>query len=240
MNKHDKTPLHIALVMDGNGRWAASQGRERAFGHASGTESVRACIRAALSTGVRYLTLYAFSTENWERPREEVEGLMDLLCDSIAKESPELARQGVRVMVIGARAGLSERVRRHIEAIESETAGGKNLTVVLAVNYSARSELVRAASLIAADAIAGGLSPVMITEAALAEKLYTAEIPDPDMIVRTGGEQRLSNFLLWQAAYSELYFTPVMWPDFGEEEFRGAVEEYGRRERRFGKLTNSY
>lgn len=226
--------------MDGNGRWAASRGRERAFGHLSGTESVRACIRAAIEAGVKYLTFYTFSTENWERPEEEVAGLMDLLCDSVVRESPELAKQGVKVLVIGARAGLSEKVRHHIEAIEAETAAGKNLTVVLAVNYSSRSEIVRAASLIAASALGGNLSPVMVTERTVAEKLYTAGIPDPDMIVRTGGEHRLSNFLLWQAAYAELLFTPVMWPDFGEKEFHEAVAEYGRRERRFGKLTNSY
>jgi len=240
MDKQDKIPTHIAFVMDGNGRWATSRGRERAFGHTSGTGSVRACIRAAIETGVRYLTFYTFSTENWERPEEEVAGLMELLCDSVVRESPVLAKQGVRVLVIGARAGLSEKVRDHIEAIETETAHGTNLTVVLAVNYSSRSEIVRAESLIALDALGGNLSPVMVTEKTVSEKLYTAGIPDPDLIVRTGGEQRLSNFLLWQAAYAELLFSPVMWPDFGGKEFHEAVAEYGRRERRFGKLTNSY
>jgi undecaprenyl diphosphate synthase len=222
--------------MDGNGRWAASRGRERTFGHNNGTESIRDCIRGALKAGVRYLTFYTFSTENWERPKEEVDGLMELLCDSVVSESPELTRQGVKVVVIGARGGLSDKVKQHIEQIEEDTAGGKNLTVVLAINYSSRSEIVRAASLIASDALVGNLSPVMVTEATVSAKLYTTGIPDPDLIIRTGGDQRLSNFLLWQAAYAELYFSPVMWPDFGEEQFTEALNEYALRERRFGKI----
>lgn len=235
-SNNNKIPAHVAIVMDGNGRWAASRGKERIFGHASGTESVRASIRGALTAGVRYLTLYTFSTENWDRPPQEVEGLMELLCDSIVKEAEELVRQGVKIVVIGARGGLSEKVRHHIEQIESLTACGEKLTVVLAINYSSRSEIARAASLIASDALVGKLSPVMITAATVSEKLYTAGIPDPDLIIRTGGEMRLSNFLLWQAAYAELYFTPVMWPDFGEEQFGEALAEYARRERRFGKI----
>lgn len=224
--------------MDGNGRWAASRGRERAFGHSSGVESVRACIRAAAKAGVKWLTLYAFSTENWGRPTEEVEGLMELMCGSVVRETPELVAQGVRVVVIGNRGALSEKVRRHIDKMEEETAAGSTLTVVLAINYSARTEIARAVAEIATRAVAGGLAPIMITEQTVSENLYTAGIPDPDLIVRTGGEQRLSNFLLWQAAYSELYFTPVMWPDFGEKEFDAALEEYAGRERRFGKVTN--
>jgi undecaprenyl diphosphate synthase len=224
--------------MDGNGRWAQARGKERIFGHASGTESVRACIAAARKTGVKFLTLYAFSTENWGRPIEEVNGLMELLCDSVMRESAELQRQGVRMKVIGSRGRLSDKVRRHIDLIEDETAGGGELTVVLAVNYSSRSEIARAASLIASEALSGQLSPVMITESTLEERLFTADIPDPDLVIRTGGEQRLSNFLLWQAAYAELYFTPVLWPDFGEEQFVDALAEYSHRERRFGKINN--
>jgi undecaprenyl diphosphate synthase len=232
---NDKIPTHVALVMDGNGRWAEARGRERGYGHIQGTESVRRTIEAALKAGVRYLTFYTFSTENWGRPEDEVQALMELLCDSVARETPELVRQGVRVVVIGNRHGLSERVRQHMEFMESETADGQNLTVVLAVNYSSRHEIARAASEIAAKAMSGVLAPIMITEETLSSELYTASIPDPDMIIRTGGEQRLSNFLLWQAAYAELYFTPVMWPDFDEEAFREALAEYARRERRFGK-----
>ncbi len=233
-----KVPGHVAVIMDGNGRWAASRGRERSWGHEQGTESVRACIRAARQAGVRYVTFYAFSTENWGRPEAEVEGLMELLCDSIERETPELVREGVRVTVIGGRGALSEKVRGHIERIEELTAAGTELTVVLAVNYSSRSEITRAASQIAAKALAGELAPVMVTQQTLSEELYTASMPDPDLLIRTGGEQRLSNFLLWQAAYAELYFTPVMWPDFGEEQFAAALEEYANRERRFGKIKN--
>ncbi len=229
------TPIHVALIMDGNGRWAASHGRERVWGHTNGTESVRACIRGALVAGVRWLTFYAFSTENWGRPAEEVDALMELLCDSVVKEAPELRAQGVRVKVIGARGGVPEKVRRHIEQIESETASGEKLTVVLAINYSSRSEITRAASQIASKALTGELSPVMITEQTLSDQLYTAPMPDPDLVIRTGGEQRLSNFLLWQAAYAELYFTPVMWPDFDENHFNEALAEFARRERRYGR-----
>jgi undecaprenyl diphosphate synthase len=222
--------------MDGNGRWASAQGKERSWGHVHGTESVRTCIRAARSAGVRYLTFYTFSTENWGRPESEVAQLMELLCDSIVRETPELVRQGIRMVVIGARGGLSDRVREHIARMETETAKGQALTVVLAINYSSRSEITRAATQIAKRALAGELSPVMVTEQTLSGELYTAAIPDPDLLIRTGGEQRLSNFLLWQAAYTELYFTPVMWPDFGEEDFAAALDEFANRERRFGRV----
>jgi undecaprenyl diphosphate synthase len=229
-------PQHVAIIMDGNGRWAALRGHERSWGHVHGTESVRACIRAAREAGVRYLTFYTFSTENWGRPEEEVTGLMELLCDSIARETPELVREGVRMIVIGAKGALSDRVRGHIERLENETSGGQSITVVLAINYSSRSEITRAATQIATRALAGELAPVMVTEETLSEALYTAAIPDPDLLIRTGGEQRLSNFLLWQAAYAELYFTPVMWPDFDEKEFAAAIAEYANRERRFGRV----
>ncbi len=234
MTSHAKIPVHAAIIMDGNGRWAQAQGKDRSYGHLCGVESVRACLSAAGKAGVRYITFYTFSTENWGRPEEEVDGLMELLCDSVISESKELQKQGIKVVVIGCRSRLSEKVRMHIDRIEAETAGGNKLTAVLAINYSSRSEITRAAAKIAADAFAGGLSPVMITEDTVAENLYTAGIPDPDLVIRTGGEQRLSNFLLWQAAYAELYFTPVMWPDFGEEQFAEALEEYARRHRRFG------
>lgn len=234
----DRVPAHVAIIMDGNGRWASSKGKERVWGHVQGTESVRACIRAARSAGVKYITFYTFSTENWGRPADEVESLMELLCDSVVRETPELVTQGVRVVVIGGRGALSDKVRGHIERIEADTASGGALTVVLAINYSSRSEITRAASQIAAKALAGELSPVLVTAETLSGELYTAGIPDPDLLIRTGGEQRLSNFLLWQAAYAELYFTPVMWPDFDEEQFALALGEYARRERRFGKIEN--
>jgi undecaprenyl diphosphate synthase len=163
---------------------------------------------------------------------------MELLCEAIPRETPELVKEGVRVVVIGSRGALSDKVRGSIALLEEETAGGEALTVVLAINYSSRSEITRAASQIAAKALAGELAPVMVTEDAFAGELYTAEIPDPDLVIRTGGEMRLSNFLLWQAAYAELYFTPVMWPDFGAREFAEALEEYAGRERRFGKIES--
>lgn len=236
MSSTSVIPTHVALIMDGNGRWAASRGMERAAGHAAGAESVRACIRAALVSGVKWLTFYAFSTENWQRPAPEIDALMELFCESVAKETPELKKQGVRVYVIGTRGALSEKVRRHIEQVESETAEGKALNVVLAVNYSSRSEITRAASSLVTQALEGEVSPVMITAETLAEQLYTASMPDPDLMIRTGGEMRLSNFLLWQAAYAELWFTPVMWPDFNEDRFNEALADYARRERRYGRI----
>ena len=234
MESGTKIPSHVAIIMDGNGRWAAAQGKPRSWGHAQGVESIRACIEAAKVAGVRYVTFYTFSTENWGRPESEVAALMDLLCEGIVKETPELARQGVRIVVIGGRDALSDKVRSLIEEMEGATAGGKNLTVVLAINYSSRSEITRAAQRIAARAMCGDLAPVMVTEQTLSGELYTADIPDPDLVIRTGGEQRLSNFLLWQAAYAELLFSPVMWPDFGADDLNGALAEYARRERRYG------
>jgi len=237
MDHPPKIPAHVAIIMDGNGRWAASRGHERAWGHTHGVESVRACIKAARRAGVRWLTLYTFSTENWSRPAGEVNALMELLAGSIERETPELTRMGVALRVIGERSALSESVRRGIEWMEGATAGGEGLTVVLAINYSARSEMAGAAARVAARAVAGELAPSAVTEESFARELYTADIPDPDLVIRTGGEQRLSNFLLWQAAYAELYFTPVMWPDFDERQFELALEEYAGRERRFGKIS---
>jgi undecaprenyl diphosphate synthase len=223
--------------MDGNGRWAQARGRERAYGHLQGVESVRSCIKAAINHSIRYITFYAFSTENWGRPASEVDALMELLCQSVVNETPELQKQGVRMLVIGNRGELSEKVNRHLDHIEKETAAGDKLTVILAINYSSRSEIARAARLLARQAAEGALSPEQIAEENVSKNLYTYEIPDPDLVIRTGGESRLSNFLLWQSAYAELYFPPTMWPDFGEECFAEAVAEFGRRERRFGLTT---
>lgn len=232
------TPAHVAIIMDGNGRWAAQRGLGRTEGHVRGAESVKACISGAMKAGVRFLTLYAFSTENWSRPAGEVEALMELFCESVAEQTDELVCRGVRVRVIGSRGGLSERVREHIEMVERGTAGGEALTVVLALNYSSRSEIARAAAKIAQEAMEGKPAPVMVTERVLSEKLDTVGVPDPDLIIRTGGEMRLSNFLLWQGAYAELYFTGVMWPDFDEDQFNEALAEYAGRERRFGRIDN--
>lgn len=227
-------PEHVAIIMDGNGRWAKQRGKERYYGHMQGVESVRACIKGALRCGVKYLTLYAFSTENWGRPTEEVEALMDILCRSIQVETPELSRQGVRMRIIGDRTRFSERVREHLDAIESQTAHGDKLTVILALNYSSRSEIVRAAGIIARQVVQGEISADEITEQTISRALYTAEFPDPDFIIRTSGECRLSNFLLWQASYAELYFPEILFPDFDEEEFCRAMEVFASRDRRFG------
>lgn len=216
--------------MDGNGRWANQRGLGRSQGHANGVESVRASIKAAIRGGVRYLTLYAFSTENWGRPREEVEALMELLCQSVVNEADELARQGVQVKIIGDRDALSDKVQAHIRQAETKTAHADRLTLILAVNYSATSELTHAVRQI----VRRGLEPGQVTEQTIRDELYTAAWPDPDLVIRTSGEQRLSNFLLWQSAYAELYFTPTLWPDFREGDFEKALAEYNLRERRYG------
>ena len=238
MSKERNIPRHVAIIMDGNGRWAEQRGEERYMGHMQGVESVRRSVKAALRNGVEYLTLYAFSTENWGRPAEEVNALMEILCKSIVDETPELKRQGVRVRMIGDRSRFSERVQQHLALIEQETGSEHKLTLILALNYSSRSELVRAARLLAAEAAAGRLRPEEIDEKRVADALYTAPYPDPDLIVRTSGECRLSNFLLWQASYAEFYFPEVLWPDFTEEEFDRAIAVYASRDRRFGLVKD--
>ncbi|OUQ53842.1 di-trans,poly-cis-decaprenylcistransferase [Alistipes sp. An116] len=238
MSEQKRIPQHVAIIMDGNGRWAELRGKDRSEGHAAGIEPVRASLRAAVRNGVRYLTLYAFSTENWGRPAAEVDALMELFCQCVANEAPELIRQGVRVCMIGDRSRFSEKVRSALESIEKQTADGKVLTLILALNYSSRSEITRAVQQIARRVAAGELAPEAITEQTLSESLDTAPWPDPDLIVRTSGEQRLSNFLLWQASYAELWFPEVLWPDFTERDFDRALEEYARRDRRFGLVKD--
>jgi undecaprenyl diphosphate synthase len=208
--------------MDGNGRWARQRGLDRVEGHVKGVDSVREAVRTAKANGVEYLTLYVFSTENWGRPRAEVEALMSLLCKCVRSETPELVERGVRIRMIGERSELPAEVQHDMAQIEADTAQGTALTVLLAVNYSSRAEIARAVR-------EGG--------EAFEEHLYTAGIPDPDLVIRTGGDHRLSNFLLWQAAYSELYFTPEYWPDFGRASFEKALADFGRRERRWGRLS---
>ena len=222
--------------MDGNGRWAAQHGLERFEGHIRGVESVRRAIQAATRHGVRYLTLYAFSTENWGRPAEEVDSLMELFCKSVVNETPELIRQGVEVRMIGDRSRFSEKVRSYLAMAEEQTAGGRTLTLILALNYSSRSEITHAVQQIAQRVEAGQIAPSEISEETISTALYTAPYPNPDLIVRTSGEQRLSNFLLWQCAYSEFYFCDTLWPDFTEKEFDKALIAYQHRERRFGGL----
>lgn len=238
MTDKSSIPQHVAIIMDGNGRWAQRLGKERSEGHIAGVESLRASVRAALRNGVKYLTLYAFSTENWGRPQQEVEAIMELFCHSVIAETEGLRQQGVKVVIIGRRNRFSERVREHLEAIERQTAEGGNLTLVLAFDYSSRSEIVAGVQAIARRVAAGELSADDIDEQTVSDSLYTASIPDPDIIVRSGGECRLSNFLLWQASYAELYFPSVLWPDFGEEQFDAAVGEFARRDRRYGLVND--
>ena len=234
MSDQNRIPQHVAIIMDGNGRWAELRGKERYEGHIAGVEPVRASLRAAARWGVKYLTLYAFSTENWGRPAGEVSALMELFCRSVVNETPELKRQGVRIAMIGDRSRFSEKVQRYLAEAERETAGGERLTLILALNYSSRSEIARAVRLLAARAASGEIAPESIDETAVSQALDTASYPDPDLVVRTSGEQRLSNFLLWQSSYAELWFPEVLWPDFTEADFDRAIEEYARRDRRFG------
>ncbi|MCL2560787.1 MAG: polyprenyl diphosphate synthase [Rikenellaceae bacterium] len=234
MGEQNNIPRHVAVIMDGNGRWAVERGLPRAEGHAAGVESVREAIRSAVRHGVEYLTLYVFSRENWGRPTEEVDALMELLCRCVRQETPELLRQGVRVMMVGDRSDLPAEVRGDIERIEADTAEQKTITVILALSYGSRAEIAEAARRIARTAVRGEIAVADITTETVAANLYTAGVPDPDLVIRTGGDQRLSNFLLWQAAYAEFYFTPEYWPDFGAASFDRAMAAYGGRERKFG------
>lgn len=238
-NKEGKIPVHVAIIMDGNGRWAEQQGRERIWGHLNGVESVRASIRAAARNGVKYLTIYAFSTENWGRPQEEVDALMELFCKSVINETSELTAQGVKVVVIGDRSRLSEKVREHIALMEKETVQGQTLTLLMAINYSSTSEMEIAVRNIAQLAVKGEIAPENIDFKTIKDQLYTSAYPDPDLLIRTSGEQRLSNFMLLQLAYAELYFTQTLWPDFREGDFDKAVEAYACRNRRYGLINQT-
>lgn len=236
MSKKELTPQHVAIIMDGNGRWAQMQDKERFEGHVQGVESVRSSIRAAVKYGVKYLTLYAFSTENWSRSNTEVDALMELFCQCVTNETPDLVKQGVRVDIIGDKSQLSEKVQGYLSIIESDTVGGDKLRLALALNYSSRREIVDATRLIAERVCSGELALKEIDEDIITNSLYTKSYPDPDFIIRTSGECRLSNFLLWQASYAELYFPEILWPDFTEEEFKKAIDVYARRDRRFGLI----
>lgn len=237
MSEKRRIPRHVAIIMDGNGRWAKSRGKERYEGHIEGVASVREAVRAAVRNGVEYLTLYTFSTENWGRPAEEVEALMSLFCKSVINETPELVEQGVRVEIIGHRSHFSQKVREHLEEIENRTAKGDKLTLVLAIDYSSRDEITDAVREIARKAAAGELAVDDITAETVSGSLYTASHPDPDLIIRTGGESRLSNFLLWQASYAEFYFPTLLWPDFREKDFDEALEVFASRDRRYGLVN---
>lgn len=219
-------PKHVAIIMDGNGRWARMRGKERVYGHYEGTESVRACSEFAVEAGIQYLSLFAFSEENWARPEAEVAELMHLMAKSILNERPTFRKNNIRFLVIGNRSRLSEALNRDIDEAMEETAGNTGLTLIVFLSYSGRWDIEQAAERFAAAGAPQGR---------FSDFLATAGIPDPDLLIRTSGEKRISNFLLWQCAYTEFYFTPAFWPDFRKTEFRQALDDFASRQRRFGK-----
>jgi undecaprenyl diphosphate synthase len=225
---------HLAIIMDGNGRWATNRGWARLVGHRKGAERVREIVKAAPDLGIRWLTLYAFSTENWKRSTEEVLGLMAIFARYIEREADRLAKAGVRMRFIGDRTRLDPKLQRMMAGIEARTAGLDRLNLTVAINYGGRDEIVRAVKKVAEAAAAGILDPKHLTDAAFAERLDTGGLPDPDLVIRTSGETRTSNFLPWQAAYAEYEFTETLWPDFGPDELAGIVQRFSNRQRRFG------
>jgi undecaprenyl diphosphate synthase len=233
----EKLPRHIAVIMDGNGRWAKRQGHNRVFGHKHGVTAVRETVEASAELGIQYLTLYAFSTENWSRPKMEVDALMELLVRTIKSEVKTLMKNDIRLAVIGKTDMLPERSRNRLAEAMEETKNNKRMTVVLALSYSSKWEITEAIRQIAEDAKAGKINPTGINEQTLSDHLSTKGMPDPELMIRTSGEQRISNFLLWQLAYAELYFTETLWPDFRKEHLYEAIVDYQQRERRFGKIS---
>ena len=233
----ERVPRHVAIIMDGNGRWAKQQGLGRVFGHRQGVKAVHEVTEAAAEMGIEYLTLYTFSTENWNRPQAEIDALMGLLVDTIVEETPTLMRNNVQLLTIGDLGRLPDKARERFKGCIAETAGNTGLKLVVALSYSGRWELAEAAKQIAQEALEGKLKPEEVDEACVAAHLGTKGMPDPDLLIRTSGELRISNFLLWQLAYTEMYFTECLWPDFGKEELRKAIADYQNRERRFGKTS---
>ena len=229
-------PRHVAVIMDGNGRWATNRGLPRVAGHGEGVKSVRAVVRVGGELGIEFLTLYAFSSENWKRPHQEVSTLMTLLERSIERELPELMERNVRFRVIGRAAGVPTRVGERIRRLSETTSRNTGLNLLMAFNYGGRDELVDAVRALAREVQSGRLRPEDIDEVRVSRALYTDGIPDPDLLIRTSGELRLSNFLLWQVAYTELWMTPTLWPDFGAREFCLAVADFQQRDRRFGRV----
>lgn len=229
-----RIPTHIAIIMDGNGRWATARGLPRVAGHRAGRDAIRPTIEGCRELGVRILTLYAFSTENWRRPHDEVGALMDLLQESLIQEAEELHRNGIRLRISGDVEQMTPAIRREIQRVEALTGGNQALVLNFALNYGGRAEIVRAAQQIAVEVREGRQPAEAIDEATLAAHLYTSGLPDPDLLIRTGREQRLSNFLLWQSAYAELYFADVFWPDFTRDHLVAAIAEFQQRQRRFG------
>ena len=230
-------PSHVAIIMDGNGRWAKQRGLPRTEGHIRGQDALRTTLRAAARRGIKYLTVYTFSTENWSRPQEEVDALMSILVSAIHAETPQLIAEGVRMRAIGDLSRLPQQAQDSLAESIELTKDGAQITLILALSYSSRDEIRRASQRLAAEAVAGRLRPEEITEELISSYLDTAEYPGPDLVIRTGGEERISNYLLWQSAYSELYFSETYWPDFGQEALDEALAAYASRERRFGKTS---
>ncbi len=230
-----KIPQHVAIIMDGNGRWAKERGMPRVAGHRAGTENLRTIIRASTEFGIKYLTLYAFSTENWSRPKAEINGLMRILSDVIDRELDELNEEGARLVHIGHLDGLSEQLRKKVEYAIDLTKENTRITIVLAFNYGGRDEIIHAIKAMLKD----GIEPEKVDETLVSQYMFTRDIPDPDLVIRTSGEKRTSNFLTWQSVYAEWYFPTVYWPDFDKEELRKAIKVYESRDRRFGGLKES-
>lgn len=231
----NRLPKHVAIIMDGNGRWAKQKGYPRVFGHKNGVESVRVITETATELGIQYLTLYTFSTENWGRPEEEINALMEILVDSIERETPRLMKNNIRLLTIGDISRLPEKARKKLEECINQTSGNKGLSLILALSYSSRWEIKNAISNIAKDIQSGKIQNSDISDDLISAYMTTAGIPDPDLLIRTSGELRISNFLLWQIAYTEFYFTDLHWPAFREEELYNAILSYQNRDRRFGK-----
>ncbi len=234
----NKLPRHVAIIMDGSGRWAKKRALNRVRGHEEGAESVRDIVRASREIGIKWLTLYAFSEENWARPKYEVEALMKLLRKFLKSELNEMLENGIRFETIGRIHKLPADIQRVIQEIKAKTSSNDKMVLILALSYGGRQELNDAFQKIGGEIKAGRLNPEDITEELISSSLYTADIPDPDLLIRTSGEQRISNFLLWQIAYAEFYITPTLWPDFRKEEYLGAIQAYQKRERRFGAVLN--
>jgi len=233
----EKLPVHIAIIMDGNGRWAIQHGKDRVFGHQQGVEAVRQVIEASAELGIRFLTLYAFSTENWGRPDDEVMALMGIMVQSLNNETDTLLKNNIRLTSIGDHERLADDVRERLFETIKLTSGSTGLNLIIALSYSSRWEIVEAVRKIALETSKGIIAPETINEEKFEKYLTTYGVPDPDLMIRTSGELRISNFLLWQLAYSELYFTEILWPDFGKEELYNAIIDYQNRERRFGKTS---
>ena len=233
----NRLPRHVAIIMDGNGRWAKAKGKDRSFGHQEGVVSVRKIMDAVTQLGLKYLTLYTFSTENWNRPEEEVQALMSLLVSAIHRETPDMMKKNVRLTAIGGLSRLREDAYNTLQECIDMTSANTGTTLVLALSYSSRWEITRAARQLAQEVLEQKINPNDITEAMVSDHLTTKNIPDPDLLIRTGGEKRISNFLLWQLSYAEFFFTDVFWPDFREEELYEAILYYQQRERRFGKTS---